>query len=659
MQDGAMQDGAMQEGTGSDGGNASARSEEPAPGNAVYKVLARKYRPSSFDDLIGQDVLVRTLTNAFELDRIHQAYLLTGVRGVGKTTTARILARAFNYELPAKDGNPAVTRPTVDMPELGVHCQAIIDSRHVDVIEMDAASHTGVDDIREIIESVRYRPVMARCKVYIIDEVHMLTKNAFNALLKTLEEPPEHVRFIFATTESDKIPITVRSRCQRFDLRRVDSALIVKHLAGLCEKENVAIDAEALAYIARASEGSVRDSLSLLDQAIAHGSAQIGSAQTGSTGPHANANGGAIEVTGGQILQMLGAGNRSRIVDLFEALMTGQAAAALEIYKSEYDRGADPLLVLHNLAEYVHYVTRMKVAPGPAEDVAISQDERTRGESFAKNLSVQTLTMAWQIISKGILDVKDSPRPLAAGDMVLVRLVYASGLPSPDDVLRRLQSMPASSPPPQMTSGPAGGGGTRAVAGGGGRAANSAAVKMHLAAAPDSAPRMDTSATPVPRVQIARFEDVVALAQMRRDIQLKMALERDVRLVHFEHGKIEFSLKEGISAAIAQHLSRRLEEWTGERWQVSVSMDGGALSLKEQADARDQVRMVGVRANPLVQSVMAAFPGAEIVEVRSPESAVSASVPAGGSMGADLAADEIAFDNQLAPIDDDEVDLFE
>ncbi len=591
--------------------------------------------------------MVRTLTNAFELDRIHQAYLLTGVRGVGKTTTARILARAFNYELPAKDGQPAIERPTIDMKEIGAHCQAIIESRHVDVIEMDAASHTGVDDVREIIESVRYRPVLARCKVYIIDEVHMLTKNAFNALLKTLEEPPEHVRFIFATTESEKIPVTVRSRCQRFDLRRVDSGLIVKHLAGICEKEKVAIDNEALALIARAAEGSVRDSLSLLDQAIAHGSAS----------DEARA-----KVSADNILNMLGTGNRARIVDLFEALMKGEAASALEIFRSEYDRGADPLLLLSDLAEFVHYVTRMKVAPSASIDSTVTEDERTRGNAFAAQLSVQTLTMVWQIIAKGLSDVKDSPRPMAAADMVLVRLAYASGLPSPDDVLRRLANSPAGSDQPGARS-PTGGGGPGAVMQAAGerfgahgaclQPQQNTAPRAHLSVA-DPATHAQPAASAAPRVQLRQFEDVVSLAHMRRDIQMKIALERDVRLVSFEQGVIEFELADGASPQLAINLSRRLQEWTGEQWRVAIVQSGGAPSIKELAEAQERDRIVGVRSDPLVQSVMERFPGAQIVAVRTPE---MEEAPAFDAPIADAPVDEVAFTDRFdtgAEDDDDD-----
>jgi DNA polymerase-3 subunit gamma/tau len=393
---------------------------------APYRVLARKYRPSSFEDLIGQEAMVKTLSNAFDLDRIHQAYMLTGVRGVGKTTTARILARAFNYEVPAHDGHPAVTRPTIHMPEIGVHCQAIIESRHVDVIEMDAASHTGIDDVREIIENARYRPVMARTKVYIIDEVHMLSKQAFNGLLKTLEEPPDHVKFLFATTEIEKVPVTVRSRCQRFDLRRVEAPVLAAHLARICAKEHVPVEDEALAVIARAAEGSVRDALSLLDQAMAQGAGA----------------GGALD--GASLRAMLGLADRTRIIDLFEEVMRGDMAAALRTLKDLHDGGGEPGQILVDLADFVHFVTRLKLVPEAGDDPAATPDERTRGKIFAKTLSMAVLTRAWQLLLKGLGEVKDSPRPLAAADMVLVRLAYAADLPPPGDVLRQLSGQGAS-----------------------------------------------------------------------------------------------------------------------------------------------------------------------------------------------------------------------
>src|SRR5450631_1812300 len=385
----------------------------PPQAGQHYRVLARKYRPSSFDDLIGQDAVVRTVSNAFETGRIPQAWILTGVRGVGKTTTARILARALNYELP--DGS--VKGPTVHMPVLGVHCQAIMDSRHVDVLEMDAASHNGVDDVRQINEAVRYAPATARHKVYILDEVHMLSPQAFNALLKTLEEPPPHAKFVFATTETRKVPVTVLSRCQRFDLRRVDAELLVRHLAGIAGKEAITVEPEALALIARAAEGSVRDSLSLLDQAIAHAAGLV---------------------RGEDVRQMLGLADRARTIDLFEAVMRGDLGPALAELRDQYDTGADPAVVLADLAEFTHFVTRVKIVPAVADDLALAEAERKRGRAFAEKLSIRVLSRAWQMLLKGIAEVEASGRPLAAAEMVLVRLAHAADLPSPDEVIRAL-----------------------------------------------------------------------------------------------------------------------------------------------------------------------------------------------------------------------------
>ena len=599
---------------------------------AAYRVLARKYRPSSFEDLIGQEAMVRTLSNAFDLNRIHQAYLLTGVRGVGKTTTARILARAFNYELPARDGRPAVTRPTIEMPELGAHCQAIIESRHIDVIEMDAASHTGVDDVREIIENARFRPVMARTKVYIIDEVHMLSKNAFNALLKTLEEPPEHVKFLFATTEIEKVPVTVRSRCQRFDLRRIEPEVLINHLAGICAKEQVDIERDALALIARAAEGSVRDALSILDQAIAHGS-----------------GGGAITALG--LRDMLGVADRARIIDLFEAVMKGDAAGALGILKEQYDMGADPAHVLTGLAEFVHFVTKLKLVPSDRPDSSVSPEEASRGGAFAAALSMPVLTRAWQLLTKGLQDMRDAPRPLAAADMVLVRLAYAAELPTPDDVLRKLASAPqggGDGRAPVRQGSPSGGGGASAMA--------AAARPMSVAAStplPQQRPtaQAQVETQPQARVEIPRFEDLVTLAQVNRDIQLKIALEQDVRLVRFERGSIEFSLTPGASPQLAQTLMRRLQEWTGIRWMVAVSREEGAPTLKEQAEARAEEKMTGVRAIPLVRKVLEAFPGAQIMAIRAPEvepEPVTAAIAPETADG----GDEVGYADQIYTEDD-------
>ena len=388
-------------------------------------MLARKYRPASFDDLIGQDAMVRTISNAFESGRIPQAWILTGVRGVGKTTTARILARALNYELP--DGS--VTGPTINMPVMGLHCQAIIESRHIDVLEMDAASHNSVEDVRQINDAIRYAPVSARYKVYILDEVHMLSGAAFNALLKTLEEPPPHAKFIFATTEIRKVPVTVLSRCQRFDLRRVDAALLVKHLEGIAAKEKIEAEPAALALIARAAEGSVRDALSLFDQAIAHAGAETGAGQQiKAAGP----------VSAEDVRQMLGLADRVRVVDLFEALMKGDVAAALAELREQYDIGADPGVILSDLAEFTHFVTRVKVVPAVADDVSLSEAERVRGRAFAQQLSLRVLSRTWQMLLKGVGEVQASGRPVAAAEMVLVRIAYAADLPTPDEVIRSL-----------------------------------------------------------------------------------------------------------------------------------------------------------------------------------------------------------------------------
>ena len=591
----------------------------------AYRVLARKYRPSTFEDLIGQEAMVRTLRNAFSLDRIHQAYLLTGVRGVGKTTTARILARAFNYQLEASADHPVIDRPSVDMPVLGLHCGPIIESRHVDVIEMDAASNTGIDDVREIIEGARYKPVMARYKVFIIDEVHMLSKAAFNGLLKTLEEPPGHVKFVFATTEIDKVPVTGRSRCQRFDLRRIESGAMVAHLQGICIRESVRISDPALSLIARAAEGSVRDALSLLDQAIAHGPSAVDD-----------------EISEDTIRDMLGVADRARVIDLFEAVMKGDMPGALALLKDQYDQGSDPNLILVDVASFVHFVTLLKLSPDMRIDKAITEEELRRGKAFAAALSMQTLTRAWQILTKGLPEIRESPRPLAAADMVLIRLAFAADLPSPEDALRRLANQAYGEGDSAPARAPSGGGGSVALA----RAPASLSAQTAPAQsyAPQTATRAQVAPSAAPRVQLARFEDLVALSQVNRDIQLRTALERDMRLVRFEQGSIEFSLVPGASPQIAAHLMRRLQEWTGERWMVAISTAEGAPTINERQQSRQRERAIGVRADPLVQSVLERFPGAEIVSVRStggdiPEPAYSAS--------ARESSDEVAYVDQI------------
>jgi DNA polymerase III subunit gamma/tau len=547
--------------------------------NGAYRVLARKYRPKGFEDLIGQEAMVRTLRNAFEADRIHQAYIFTGVRGVGKTTTARIIARALNYE--TDDGS--VTKPTISMPAFGKHCEAIIESRHVDVIEMDAASNTGVDNVREIIEAVRYRPAYARYKVYIIDEVHMLSNASFNALLKTLEEPPEHVKFLFATTEIKKVPVTVLSRCQRFDLKRIETGMMVAHLSGICDLEKVVIDDEALALIARAGEGSVRDSLSLLDQAIAHGA-------------------GKIEAV--QIREMLGLADRARVIDLFEMVMRGDIAASLAELTAQYDAGADPAGVITDLAEYVHTVTRLKLSPGTQDDPTLSETEKTRGASFARDLSIRSLTRAWQILSKGLPEVQTAPRPIIAAEMLLVRLAYASDLPTPDEALKMLRDGAGAIPSGASAPAPRGGGG----------GASAALARPVIAATnPSFQPQVQPASNAATALRIDTFPQLIAFASEKRDALLVGALERDVRLVRFEDGLLEFSLAPGADAGLVQRITKKLQEWTNRRWTVALSNEPGDPTVRELRDAKRAEEEAQRHQHPVVQAVLAMFPGATVI----------------------------------------------
>ena len=567
-------------------------SREDIAAAGPYRVLARKYRPRSFADLIGQEPMVRTLTNAFRTGRIAQAYMLTGVRGVGKTTTARILARALNYSLPGR-----IDRPTIDMAEPGEHCAAIMEGRHIDVIEMDAASHTGIDDIREIIEAARYKPATARYKVYIIDEVHMLSKAAFNGLLKTLEEPPEHVKFIFATTEVRKVPVTVLSRCQRFDLRRIEAGRLVELMRGIAAKEGVAVDDEALVMIARAAEGSARDSLSLLDRAIAHTS-------------------GRVEAEA--VRAMLGLADRGLVIDLFADLMAGDIGAALARIKELYAVGADPAVVLEDLAAFTHVVTRLKLAPAAVEDDALTEEERTKGAAFAAKLPLRVLARTWQMLLKGIDEARAASRPLAAADMVLVRIAHAADLPTPDEALRAFRdgggSQREAAPPPPAPPGPGDGRARLAATGGGFRPVASAPAA--------SAPRPTSDARAEPAVAFDRFEDLVAHAGAKRELKLKHALEETVRLIRFEAGRIELALTEHAHAGFAGALSGKLEEWTGRRWMVVVARDpgeGDGAARPTIAEARRSARgrlLDDARADPVVAAVLARFPGAEIVDVR-------------------------------------------
>jgi DNA polymerase-3 subunit gamma/tau len=583
-----------------------------------YRVLARKYRPSSFDDLIGQDAVVRTVSNAFETGRIPQAWILTGVRGVGKTTTARILARALNYELP--DGS--VKGPTIHMPVPGIHCQAIMESRHMDVLEMDAASHTGVDDVRQINDSVRYAPASARYKVYIIDEVHMLSTAAFNAFLKTLEEPPEHAKFVFATTEIRKVPVTVLSRCQRFDLRRVEADVLMSHLANIAAKEGVEVEPEALGIVARAAEGSVRDSLSLFDQAIAH-----------AAGP----------VRADAVRQMLGLADRTRVIDLFEQLVSGDIAGAFKEFREQYDTGADPVVVLSDLAEFVNFVTRVKIVPATADNVAFGETERLRARDFAAKISMRVLSRMWQMLLKGITEAREATRPAAAAEMVLVRIAYVADMPTPDEAIRMIEQNGGASPALAGNAAPA-------------RTAPAAPVStmQPSPARATAAPRSNAEASvrpqltapsaeaqSAPALRIASFPELVALAGEKRDLLTKAALEADVRLVRIEDGRLEVALERSAARTLINDLSRKLEQWTGRRWTVVVSNEDGQPTLRSQNEVAKNRRERAAESDPRVQEVLARFPGAKVVEVRKlapepPESHASVEDPAESSDGDDL-----------------------
>lgn len=568
--------------------------------DGAYRVLARKYRPQNFDDLIGQEPMVRTLRNAFETGRIAQAWMLTGVRGVGKTTTARILARALNYK------TDTVDQPTIDLSTPGEHCQAIMEGRHVDVIEMDAASHTGIDDIREIIEQVRYRPVSARYKVYIIDEVHMLSTAAFNGLLKTLEEPPPHVKFIFATTEIRKVPITVLSRCQRFDLRRIESGTLAQHLRRIAEAEKIEVDDASLAMIARAGEGSARDSLSIFDQAIAHG---------------------AGSVTAEAVRSMLGLADRARIIDLFEMLMRGDVAGALTEFRAQYDVGADPSVVLTDLADFNHLVTRLRFTPDVAEDVSLSEDERVRGREFAQTLSVRALSRTWQMLLKGIAEVDTATRPVQAAEMLLIRLAHAADLPTLDEAIRGLDNGSVSAPRPQPSATPRPNGGSAPQAHGAADAVGSSALApaaggpataMRIVETPPiqvSAPK-PSEAAPQPSVPINSLQDIVALADKYRDMQFKILVKNCVRPASIAPGRLEIGLTDDAPKSLPSDIAQHLLNWTGIRWVVTVARDVAGQTIAEaEAERRDNL-VTDARADPDVAAILAAFPGAKIIDVR-------------------------------------------
>jgi len=558
-------------------GSMNEASRDKSNESAAYEVLARKYRPQSFDDLIGHQAMVKTLKNAFASNRIAHAYILTGVRGVGKTTTARILARALNYVGPdGKDNGP-----TIELGEEGRHCRAIAESRHPDVLEMDAASRTGVGDIRELIEGVRYAPIEARYKVYIIDEVHMLSTAAFNALLKTLEEPPPHVKFIFATTEIRKVPVTVLSRCQRFDLRRIDPEALTDHLVSIAEKESVKVSREGLAMIARAAEGSVRDALSILDQAIVqHGAAGAGD-----------------EVSGEMIRDMLGLADRTGVWELLEACLKGDARAALDGFRAQYDQGAKPAVILRDLLDLAHLLTRVKAAgPEAAAHGPAGEADAARAKEMAAGLEMNALTRAWSLLMKGLTETNYAPDPAAAGEMALIRLCFAADLPTPDEALKALKKNTSATGLSRPTA--------------------NAPSSSHPAAERFTPPpgTQALAARAVARApQLERFEDVVRLAGNMRDAKLRTELESYVHVVSFNEGRVELRLQDAAPGDLAGRLTQRLKEWTGRQWIVSVNAnEAGAETLRDR-------RIAEVMDDPMVKRALEVFPGAKLTAIREAE----------------------------------------
>ena len=560
-----------------------------------YQVLARKYRPERFADLIGQDAMVRTLKNAFEADRIAQAFVLTGIRGTGKTTTARIIAKGMNCI--GKDGQGG---PTTEPCGVCENCTSISEGRHVDVMEMDAASRTGVGDIREIIDSVVYRAASARYKIYIIDEVHMLSKNAFNALLKTLEEPPAHVKFIFATTEIRQVPVTVLSRCQRFDLRRIEPEDMISMLDRIAKAEGAEISQAALALITRAAEGSARDAQSLLDQAIAHG---------------------AGETTAEQVRAMLGLADRGRVLDLFEMIARGNASGALGELSSQYADGADPMAVLRDLAEVTHWLSVIKITPEAAEDPTVAPEERSRGQALTEALAMRVLTRMWQMLLKALEEVALAPNSMMAAEMAVIRLTHVADLPTPEDIVRRLQDTPR---PPSVGGG--GGGRSSAPAGASPGATVQATARTSIPSgvATALAPQTESALAHYPT-----FQNVLNLIRTSRDRVLLIEVESYLRLASYSPGRIEFEPAPDAAPDLASKLGRFLQDRTGARWAISVVSTDGDPTIAEVRDQEENDDKTRASEHPLVLAVIAAFPGAKVEEVRSPESlALEAAVDA-------------------------------
>ncbi|MFT6118775.1 MAG: DNA polymerase-3 subunit gamma/tau [Yoonia sp.] len=559
----------------------------PMTDTPAYQVLARKYRPETFVDLVGQDAMVRTLRNAFAADRIAQAFMMTGIRGTGKTTTARIIAKGMNCIGPDGTG-----KPTTEPCGICEHCVAIMEGRHVDVIEMDAASNTGVANIREIIDSVHYRAASARYKIYIIDEVHMLSTGAFNALLKTLEEPPAHVKFLFATTEIRKVPVTVLSRCQRFDLRRIEPEDQIALLRKIAIAEGAEISDDALALITRAAEGSARDAQSLLDQAISHG---------------------AGETTADQVRAMLGLADRGRVLDLFDMILKGEAAGALTELSAQYADGADPMAVLRDLAEITHWVSVIKITPDAAEDPTISPDERTRGQAMAADLPMRVMSRMWQMLLKALEEVAIAPNAMMAAEMAVIRLTHVADLPSPEELVKKL----IDATPPPTNGGPS----ARAPAPNAGvtQAQSTGHIATHSGPSGPSASGAQTAVALAPDAlaHYARFEDVVELIRQHRDVKLLVEVETGLQLVNYQPGRIEVNPTSDAAADLVGRLGSRLQSWTGNRWAITVVNEGGAPTIAQTRDVKENALRKSAEDHPLVQAVIAAFPRAKIIDIKT------------------------------------------
>ncbi|WP_434803109.1 DNA polymerase III subunit gamma/tau [Paracoccus aerodenitrificans] len=602
-----------------------------------YQVLARKYRPETFSDLVGQDAMVRTLKNAFAADRIAQAFIMTGIRGTGKTTTARIIAKGLNCIGPDGKGSPT-TEPCGQCE----HCVAISEGRHVDVLEMDAASRTGVGDIREIIESVHYRAASARYKIYIIDEVHMLSTSAFNALLKTLEEPPPHVKFIFATTEIRKVPVTVLSRCQRFDLRRIEPEVMIDLLRRIATAESAQITDDALALITRAAEGSARDATSLLDQAISHG---------------------AGETTAEQVRAMLGLADRGRVIDLFEMILRGDAAQALAELQAQYADGADPVAVLRDLAEITHWVSVVKITPDAMEDPTISPEERTRGAALAEQVPMRALTRLWQMLLKSLEEVSVAPNSMMAAEMAVIRLTHAADLPDPESLIRKIQAAQAA------------GELTRPAPASNGRAdspASSASSHAPVRSQPAQMPPAQhvvptgngtayaTAMQTAPQSLLAGFPDfdsVLELIRRMRDMPLLIMVEDHVRLARYSPGRIEFQPTDDAPRDLASRLAERLRGWTGgQRWAVTVVNEGGGPTIAETRAEAQAEALSRARNHPMVQAALSAFPGARLLSAKRIEPAVEAGLQEDrdGSLQHDDGTGPVAEAEEWDPFEDSE-----